>query len=212
MHHLPEPRRLVFESFAGGASLAYVTLDLLVELTYGGREHVHATLPLGPEAEHSLFAVVLAGLTVSYVVDALVGRRWPRALYAVRVGWGATYNALVGGALVLEAEHGFGSLALYAVAMLLHLTEREAHARSEWQLGGWHRTRALVAAAPALGALLWSVLLPTTALYVALAVVAGSTIVQVFRDELPSPRASRVGAFVLGVAVYAAIIAGRWLG
>jgi hypothetical protein len=49
-------------------------------------------------------------------------------------------------------------------------------------------------------------------LYVTLALVAGATIVQVFRDELPSPRASRVGAFVLGVALYAGIIAVRWLG
>src|ERR1700760_3383828 len=62
------------ESFAAGASLAYVIVDLMVELAGVGVEHVHATLPLGPAPEKSLFAVVLLGATWWYLVAAVAAR------------------------------------------------------------------------------------------------------------------------------------------
>ncbi len=51
------------KSFAGGASLAYVIVDLMVELTAIGGTNVHSTLPVGPTPIKSLFAVVLVGAT-----------------------------------------------------------------------------------------------------------------------------------------------------
>jgi hypothetical protein len=70
--------------------------------------------------------------------------------------------------------------------------------------------RSLIAFGPLVGALLWDVLLPQWLLLVALALVAGSTLVQVVHDELPSPRASHLPGFVLGTAIYAALSVLRW--
>jgi hypothetical protein len=211
LSRLHESRREALESFIGGTSIAYLVLDLLVELTYRGREPVHAALPLGLEPEQSLFAVVLVGLTVSYVLGALADRLSRHAPYAAYLGWNIAYNAVVGGALVVETEEGLRALALFALAMLLHLTVRQSHAQSTW--GSTHRTwpgLALVASAPALGALLWAGLLPKPALAVALALVAGTTLMQVVREELPSPSSAHIGTFLLGVAAYSLLIAARW--
>jgi hypothetical protein len=69
-----ERRLHATQSFAGGVSLAYVILDLLVELTGSGRKEVHAALPIGPTDERSLFALVLVGATVWHVVAALASQ------------------------------------------------------------------------------------------------------------------------------------------
>jgi hypothetical protein len=207
---LHESRREAVESFIGGTSIAYLVLDLLVELTYTAREPLHAAVPVGIEPEQSLFAVVLAGLTVSYVIDALAYRLSRQAPYAIYLGWTIAYNAVVGGALVVETEEGLRALALFALAMLLHLTVRQSHAQSTWGTRRSQPSLALVACAPAVGALLWAVLLPKRTLAVAVALVAGTTLMQVVREELPSPSAAHIRAFLLGVAVYAVLIALRW--
>src|SRR6185437_8958306 len=102
-----EHRQRATESFAAGASLAYVIVDLMVELTGVGGEHVHATLPLGPTYEKSLFAVVLLGATWWYLVAAVAARIGrPRARYPAYVLPQAVYCLFIGGALALEAEQG----------------------------------------------------------------------------------------------------------
>jgi hypothetical protein len=196
--------------FAAGTAIAYVMLDLLIELTKVGRVHVHAALPFGPEPEESLFAVVLGGLTASYAIDAVADHHSPRARNAVHVVFQLVSNALIGGVLVLEAEHGLLPLVLYAVAMLLHLVALEHHMQMTWQESVSPPWRFAVALAPALGAALWSLVLGEASLFIALALVAGMTLIQVVHDELPSPRATHVPAFVLGVAVFALLSFLRW--
>ena len=51
------------ESFAAGASLAYVIIDLMVELTAIGGAYVHSRVRIRPTPGKSVFAVVLAGAT-----------------------------------------------------------------------------------------------------------------------------------------------------
>jgi hypothetical protein len=59
----------------------------------------------------------------------------------------------------------------------------------------------------------WAVFdIPDHILYVALALVAGSTVVQIIHAELPSPEAVRLGPFLAGVAVYATLVGLRWAG
>jgi hypothetical protein len=89
-------------------------------------------------------------------------------------------------------------------------TVLEHHIQLTWGAtrSGWARW--LVAFAPLLGAVLWDALLPEAMLFVALALIAGSTLVQVVHDELPTPRASNVRAFLLGTALYAALSVLRW--
>ncbi len=202
------------ESFAAGASLAYVIVDLMVELTAVGGEHVHATIPIGPTYEKSLFAIVLVGATWWYVVAALAAKMGqPRARYRAYVLPQVVYGVFTGGALALEAEHGARQLMLFALPMLLHLTVVESHMQHKFS--GQHAglARAVLALAPGIGALAWAVLdLPQAALFMALALVAGSTVVQIIQTELPSPDLVRIGPFLVGVCVYSALIATRWAG
>ena len=47
-------------------------------------------------------------------------------------------------------------------------------------------------------------------LYIMLAVVAGATMVNVVREELPGPEALHPGAFVLGIGLYGLLILHTW--
>jgi hypothetical protein len=186
----------------------------MVELTAIGGTHVHATIPIGPTPEKSLFAIVLAGAAWWYLVAALaakIGR--PRARYRAFVVPQVVYSVFVGGALALEAEHGARTLFLFALPMLLHLTVIESHIHHDFESEHSIAARVILAVAPAVGALAWSLLgLPQAALFMALALVAGSTVVQVIQTELPSPDLVRIGPFLLGVGIYMTMVAARWAG
>ena len=200
------------ESFAAGASLAYVILDLMVELTGVGGEHVHSTLPVGPTAEKSLFAIVLVGAAWWYVVAALAARgKRPRTRYRAYIVPQLVYGVFVGGATALEAEHGARQLALFMLPLLLHLTVVESHIFHYFESEHTGVSPILLAIAPGLGAAAWALLgLPQAVLFMALALIAGSTVVQIYQPELPSPNLVRIGPFILGVGVYSAMIAARW--
>jgi hypothetical protein len=209
-----ESRQHATESFAAGASLAYVIVDLMVELTAVGGSFVHALIPLGPTPEKSIFAVVLLGAAWWYLVAAAAARMGrPRARYRAYVVPQAVYCVFIGGALALEAEFGVRQVLLFALPMLLHLTVIESHIHHTFE--GEHRgfPRLFLAFAPLLGAAAWSFAgLSQTTLFMALALVAGSTAVQIIQTELPSPDLVRIGPFLLGTCVYMAMVAARWAG
>jgi uncharacterized membrane protein AbrB (regulator of aidB expression) len=97
--------------------------------------------------------------------------------------------------------------------MLLHLTVIESHIHHDFESEHSIAARVILAVAPAVGALAWSLLgLPQAALFMALALVAGSTVVQVIQTELPSPDLVRIGPFLLGVGIYMTMVAARWAG
>jgi hypothetical protein len=200
------------ESVTAGISLAYVTLDLLVELTTSAGKVVHARLPLAPGPEGTLFALVLFGATSSYSVQAVAARvGGTRARYRANLFHQLVYSVCLGGALGLEAEHGVLSLALFDVAMLLHLIVLQCHISHRFAHQHVGLSRALLAVAPFMGAVGWALLgIPDEILFFGLALVAGSTAVQIIQTELPSPEAVRVGPFLLGVAVYAMLVGVRW--
>jgi hypothetical protein len=206
-------RKNTAQSLAAGISLAYVLLDLLVELTTGS-DAVHAVLPVGPDPLRSLFAVVLAGTTLSYASHTLATRTHGKGAGArVALVPRLVYGVFVGGAMDLEAEHGAKALLLFEVAMLVHLAVIHSHLEGALGSRGGRAARALLALAPALGALAWASLgLPEAALFLSLALVAGSTFTQVFQEELPSPAEAKVGPFVLGVLLYAGLVVVRWAG
>ncbi len=199
------------QSFAGGVSLAYVILDLMVELTGAASEEVHAALPIGPSREKSLFALVLVGATLWHVVAALATKVGHRARYLTYALPQAAYRAVVGGALVLEGEHGSTPLVFFAIPMLLHLTVLESRIHREFPSDHAGIVRWVLAVAPGLAATVGTLLqLPEAPLSVALALVAGSTVVQIVQTELPWPDRIRIGPFLVGVCLYSVLIAARW--
>ena len=97
--------------------------------------------------------------------------------------------------------------------MLLHLSVVEGHIHKKFEAEHVGLSRAVLAGAPGAGAMAWAFLgFPEAALYMTLALVAGSTAVQVLQTELPSPTVVRIGPFLLGVGLYSAMIAARWAG
>jgi hypothetical protein len=202
------------ESFAAGASLAYVLVDLMIELTGNGMAHVHARAPIGPSEERSLFAVVLMGATWWYLVGALAAKKGEsRMRYWAYVVPQAIYCLLVGGALALEADYGALPLLLFWLPILLHLTVIESHMLHDFEKEHVGRSRVMLAVMPGLGAIAWAIIgFSHSTLFFALALVAGSTVVQIIQRELPSPDSVLVWPFLGGVAAYSVMIAIRWTG
>jgi hypothetical protein len=208
----PERPLRATESFAAGASLAYVLVDLMIELTGNGAAYVHARAPIGPSEERSLFAVVLLGATWWYLVGALAEKKGQsRMRYWAYVVPQAIYCLLVGGALALEADFGALPLALFSLPLLLHLTVIESQLLSNFEREHVGLRRAVLAVMPGLGAIAWAIIgFSHTTLFFALALVAGSTVVQIIQRELPSPASVQVWPFLGGVGMYSAMIAMRW--
>ena len=129
-----ERRLNAAQSFAGGVSLAYVVLDLMVELAGVGGKEVHAALPIGPNTREIALRARPRGRTLWHVVAALTAQvGGHRARYLTYALPQAAYRAVVGGALVLEAEHGSTRLVFFALPMLLHLTVLESRIHREFR-------------------------------------------------------------------------------
>jgi hypothetical protein len=196
-------RRLVVASFAGGVSLAFVTLDLLVELVSG----VQLTAPLAFEP---VAVLLLAGIVIAFVTDTYVTRRASGG-YAAALLPRIVYCALIGAMLVEEAHENMRGFPLFWLAMALHLGVTD-----HWltrAFGDAHGSRSRWAFAIALlsGAIVWSVAQPAHVVFHALlAVVGGATLLAVFREEIPNAVDARLRAFVSGVVLFGALATLRW--
>lgn len=209
--------RSLWLSTAGGVSVAYVFVHLLPELAAHQARAVDAQATLA--ADRGLYLLALAGLALFYGLERLV-RQSARAArqrgepscasapaFWLHLGSFALYNLLVGYLLLHREESDARGLAIYAVAMALHFVVndqglRQMHGATYDQQGRW-----LLAAAPLAGWLLglW-VRLPPAALAAAFAVLAGSVLLNVLKEELPEERESRFWAFAAGAAAYAALL------
>jgi hypothetical protein len=212
LNRVPERHQADIESISGGVGLAYVFLYLLFELVRDGAPLVHGLLPIGPEPTESLAILLAASVGGAYLLQAHLERTTHisgqhRALAAFFVA----YNFLAGAGLAEEAHWGALNVAIYVAAvgvhmlcnerLLIHLYGR-AHGRS------W---RATLAAAPVLGfAIAAEFKPPESALYVVLTVVAGATIINVVRRELPGALRIRPFPFLLGFVGYGALILAKW--
>jgi hypothetical protein len=212
LEHVPERQRAPLTSVSGGAGLAYVFLYLLFELATDGAPKIHALVPLGPAPLETLFILLLGAITVTYVLQVQLEKTSdPRDDHHGFALLFMTYNFLAGAGLVEEARGGALNLAFYVTAIGLHLLFNDlfllhlCHSAHTW------RWRSALAAAPLLGCTLAAGLgLPSGALYGMLALVAGGTIINVLRHELPDLRSFHPYAFIGGVVGYAALIFATW--
>lgn len=218
-------------SIAGGISVAYVFVYLLPELAEG-QETVAEALEEGGGlillenhiylvalVESHIYLVALIGLTVFYGLDRLAttSRRRMRAVggkdstsrgvFWVYISSFAVYNFLIGYLLLHRLDTGLGNLLLFFVAMALHFVVndhglREQHEEVYLRLGQW-----VVSAALVLGWLVGLLTeIPEVVVATQTAFLAGGVIMNVLKEELPEERESRFWAFVLGAALYAAIL------
>lgn len=228
---VPRIRRLPFVpeaatgSFAGGLAVAYVFLHLLPEIA-AGNEAVGAALAdvlrPTPLIDLGIFLVALIGFTAFYGLERLADRQGrvaarrsggrapddrPAAglsgVYRLHLASFMVYNALITYTMVLRLRTGLAFALLFTVAMGLHfvLTDRGLEERYRQQFSV--RGRVALAAALLVGWVLSAVFAPSSTLVVALltALLAGSILLNVFKEEIPAGRRSSFGWFVVGLVL-----------
>lgn len=213
--------RSAYLSAAGGISVAYVFLHLLPEL-FAQRETFTEHLGLGRDnAETVLLSLALAGLVTFYGIErAMLLHGTARSDEAkdgagdldgpfwLHVGSFAIYNLLIGFLLHEQAGADMRELALFGSAMAVHFATNDHGMRSHHRhlydaYGRW-----VLAAAVVVGALLgFFVEIGPEALAMLFAVLAGSVVLNVLKEELPEERESRFAPFALAAVLYAAVLA-----
>lgn len=207
----------VWLSMAGGVAVAYVFMHILPDLA-AHRESFAKGLGVGmAAAEMIVFSVALAGLVAFFGLERLVvvarHRAGGDAEVGNRVFWAhlgafAAYNFLIGYLLVERAAYGASALALYGVAMGMHFLTADIGLR-EHHMGRYDRTGRWILAAAILAG--WGmgqmVDLPPIGIGILFALLAGATILNILKEELPAERQGRFWAFLLGAGGYSVLLA-----
>lgn len=131
------------------------------------------------------------------------------AVFRLHLGSFLVYNALITYTMPLRLRTGVAFALLFTVAMALHfvLTDRGLEEHYPRQFGT--RSRLLLALALLGGWAAAALFAPSSTLLVALltALLAGSILLNVFKEELPSNRRSSFPIFLSGLVVYSALLA-----
>lgn len=205
-------------SFAGGLAVSYVFLHLLPEIAEGNEaigELLEDTIEVTPLFDLGIFVVALAGFTAFYGLDRMATTRRTRrrpdsaALYWVHLGAFAFYNALITYTMALRVETGYLFAILFAIAMGLHFVLTDRHLEEHYPRRFDSSGRLVLAGALLLGWLLSAVFAPTSTVVVAIltALLGGSVLLNVFREELPSNRGSSFPWFLAGMVLYSVLLA-----
>ena len=205
-------------SFAGGLAVAYVFLHLLPEVAEGNEavgEALSDVLEPTPLLDLGIFVVALTGFAIFYGLEHLARSRRPVAggepvapVYWLHLGAFAGYNVLITYTMALRVRTGLLFAVLFTVAMGLHfvLTDRglEEHYPRRFTGSG----RLLLAGALLLGWGLSALAAPVSTLLVVVltALLAGSVLLNVFKEELPSDRNASFGWFLAGLVLYAGLL------
>ena len=182
-------------SAAGGVSVAYVCLHLLPELDEGSE--------VAP-----VYEWVLAGLTVFYVLErsaSLAGEEGSSRggrLFWVSISGYAVYNAMIGYTVNRRSD-----VIWYVLAMTVHFIVNDHGLRERYRRpydagGRWLLAGAVLAG----GAAAHFTEVPEPIFASMLAFIGGGVILNVFKEELPGERESRLLPFLLGAAGFAALL------
>lgn len=218
-------------SFAGGLAVAYVFLHLLPEIAAGNEaigEALSDVLEPTPLLELGIFLVALAGFTAFYGLERLAAAHGARdttptskdasprgavvesaGVYWLHLGSFLVYNGLITYTMALRVRTGLFFAVLFTVAMGLHfvLTDRglTEHYPRRFAATG----RVLLAGALVAGWVLAAVFAPSSTLLVALltALLGGSVLLNVFKEEIPTNRNSSFAWFSIGLVLYSVLLA-----
>ena len=211
-------------SFAGGLAVAYVFLHLLPEVARGNaelRELFGEELTLTPLFELAIFVVALTGFCLFYGLERLAersseahsrgaqGEPGGRRLFWVHLAAFALYNAVITYTLPLSYRTGIAFAVLFTVAMGLHFVLVDRGLEENYgRLFDRRPPRLVLAGALVLGwALAW-LFAPTASVTISVltAFLAGSVLLNVFKEEIPSGRESSFGWFMVGLVSYAVLL------
>ena len=194
-NHLPGNGR-AFVSFAGGTAVAYVFLHMLPDLVEYNKpigEFLLASKWLTPFTELLIYIVALFGFLIYYGFDLLAERYREKGhddglVYGLHLGMFCLYNFLITYTMSLRARSSITATVLFTIAMALHfvLTDRKFCRFYNERFN--HVGRFILMCALLVGWLCSVIFDPVNVLFAAfmVAFLAGSVLLNVFREELPA--------------------------
>ena len=207
-------------SFASGISASYVFLDLLPDLSQ--RQATIDALGILTLLDRHVYILALLGMVIAFWVETASreSRRrrrrsggpdqTGRAVYRLSIASFVVQNGAIGYAVGSPGDQAVEPMWLFAVALGLHFLVNdhslvEHHGERYQRQGRWWLVGALLVGW-AVGSAN-SIRLPDVVLALVLSYIAGGTILNILRHELPdTDRSADVGALVLGTAGYTALL------
>jgi len=213
LHQLPRSRWL---SAAGGVAVAYVFVHLLPELADGQRVMEDSGFHPLRYLEHHAYLLALGGLVCFYGLERLIkqhrderpdGAPSHAGVFWLHIGAFAGYNALIGNILANRDPGQMLELVWYTVAMALHFMVNDVALQHDHQDLFARRGRWILAGSTLIGWAVGSVIeLSELGVSALTAFIAGAIILNVLKEELPTERNSRFGAFLLGSLGYSFLL------
>ena len=185
-----------FVSFAGGVAVAYVFLHMMPDLVEYNKpigRFLYGHQWLTPFTELLIYIVALLGFLIYYGFDLLAERYRDKGhqdglVYGLHLTMFCLYNFLITYTMSLRAIGSLTATVLFTLAMALHfvLTDRKFCRFYKEQFN--HFGRFILMSALLLGWVFSVIFDPVNILAAAfmLAFLAGSILLNVFREELPS--------------------------
>ena len=193
-------------------------LHLLPELAAGNEaigEALRDVVDPTPLLELGIFLVALLGFTVFYGLERLASRYGDTSdgkssvgVYWLNLGSFMVYNGLITYTLALRVRTGLLFALLFTLAMGLHFVLTDRGLREHYPRRFRGPGRLLLVGSLVLGWLLSATLAPTNAVVVALltALLGGSVLLNVFKEEIPSNRSSSFLWFTTGLVIYSLLL------
>jgi hypothetical protein len=205
-------RRRRFLSSAGGASVAYVFVLLLPEISEAAVSYGEAR-DTALFVEQTVYVFVLLGFVVFYATEVFVARNVGEdvetslLVFRAHVGAFATYSALIGYLLFHQEVSGVVNLFFYAAAMALHFAVTDygmyRHHGAEYdRVGRWVLAGATLVGA---GVGLFVDVSPLV-LWTLFGFVSGGVVFNVIKEELPEAKEGLVLPFVAGALAYTVLV------
>jgi hypothetical protein len=215
LHVLDTVPRSRWLSAAAGVSVSYVFVQLLPEVA-GAQESIErATSGVAPWLERHTWLLALSGVVVFYGLQAHAvrhrrrrrGGTTPDEVGVIHIASYAAYSGLIGYVLTEEAAHGTLRLVLFTIAIGLHFIVNDHGLRADHGRVYTEGGRVALTVAIIIGWLL-GVVAPLSELTVTipLSFLAGSIVLNVMKEELPSERESRFWPFATAAAGYAVLL------
>jgi len=200
-----------FISFAGGVSVAYVFLDMLPNLVEYNKpigKYLLTNQWLTPFTELLIYIVALIGFLIYYGFD-LFAERYQivehdnRHIYRLHLAMFCFYNILITHTMSLRVLTGITYTVLFTFAMALHFVLTDRKFCRLYPLRFNSIGRGCLNFSLFVGWFFSVLVDPVSVLFVAfmMAFLAGSILLNVFREELPNSSLASFRWFVLGAAL-----------
>ncbi len=214
-NRLPENGR-GFVSFSGGVAVAYVFLQMLPDLVEYNKpigEYLLTNHWLTSFTELLIYIVALIGFMVYYGFDLVAERYRDQGhddewVYGLHLFMFCLYNFLITYTMSLRVVSSITATVLFSIAMALHFMLTDQKFCRFYQTQFNHIGRFILISALLLGWLCSVIFDPVNVLMVAfmVAFLAGSVLLNVFREELPAVRVTSYIWFTFGAFVVASVL------